>query len=200
MEKYENKYCAIINRFTKKILVAGIVVNHKSTPIQCISFDNKYFFNIQKSFLYKIIILDKELIIPFNPKNHKITLWRYVYQYKNKFIYREFDKSELDEEIKDLVHVLNDLGYETSGSCCGHAERKAYVDIRFKTFSQLSFLLSIINTDKFRSKFYLTTEERLYPIKNDILFALRTYKDNEQTYTDLKELTDYLIIIKEARA
>ena len=54
----DGKYCKIINRFTKKVIASGKILNHKDIPVKCITFDNKYlpktYYENESAFEYDI--------------------------------------------------------------------------------------------------------------------------------------------------
>lgn len=190
----EGKYCQIINKFTKKIIAAGKIVNHKNMPIKCISFDNKHFFNLNKKILYKFIFCDYCDEVKFDniKYKNKIILWRYVYKRKNSFVYRDYDITELDEEIKDLVYILNKLNIKTSGSCSGHNTDYAWVEINFESFNQMRKILEIISKEKFFNKFVLTSYNVSNIMKTEITLRLQTQSIGKKAYTDINYLVKYL--------
>lgn len=194
----DGKYCKIINRFTKKIIVSGKIINHKDVPVKCITFDNKYFFTLSKHLFYKVIFSEYENEIKFDSSKYKVKLWRNVREIFPSLIYREFDITELDEEIKELVYTLNNLGLRTTGSCSGHYEENAWVDISFKSFNEIHLLIDILNNEDFNSKFVLTTGDNLTNFNTDFIeMQLRTKRIGKKAYEDINKLVEYMKIIIE---
>jgi hypothetical protein len=194
MLELDGKYCKIINRFTKKIVASGKIINHKTLPIKCITFDNKYFFNLNKKFLYKFIFCDFCEETKLNIKKYDILHWREVFDNKNYLIYRENDMSELDKEIEPLVYAINDyLHIQTCSSCCGHGRLNAWIDIRFNNMKQLRTIVDLISLDIFKKKFVLTTNDNILQENDDcICLKLRTNSIGEKAYNDIKKLTEYI--------
>lgn len=197
---FKEKYCKIINRFTGKIIAAGKIINIKSIPVKCITFDNRYFFNLKKKILYKCIFCDYCDEIKFDniKYKNKIVLWKNSSIYPNALVYREYDINELDEEIKELVYAINDIPIRTCGSCCGHGTMYAWVDICFTNFNQIRRIIDILNINDFKNKFTLET---FYDIVNEdsdvITLRLKTNKIGKEAYKDINELVKYINLIKD---
>jgi len=195
---YDDKYCKIINRFTRKIIVAGKILNHKDIPIKCITFDNKHFFNLKWNIFYKVIFTNfTDTVLFDNVKyKNKIELWSNIKTNENAFIYREYDITELDKEVKDLVYYLNHNSFRTVGSCSGHGVGYAWVDISFETFNQLHRFLSLLSMKKIKDNFVLTTTSRLTNNNKDMInLELRTVKSGTAAYRDINTFVEYLKII-----
>lgn len=190
----DGKYCKVINRITGEIIASGKIINHKDVPVKCISFDNKYFFNLKKKLFYKIIFCDYCDEIKFDniKYKNKIILWRKAPVKKNAFVYREYDINELDDEIKDLVHIINKLNLRTVGSCSGHNEKPAWVDISFINFKQLKKFLEILSSDKFYGKFTLSSDILVNSVDDEIILRLKTNSIGKKAYADIDYLTKYL--------
>lgn len=197
---FDGKYCKIVNRFTGKIIAAGKVVNHKDIPIKCISFDDKHFFNLNKKILYKFIFCDYCDEVKFDniKYKNKIMLWRYVYKCKSSFVYRDYDITELDEEIKDLVFAINKINLRTVSSCCGHGVLPAWIYICFENFNDIRKMLDILSSKDFNNKFVLTTDEYIInKDRSEIFLALKTVKIGKEAYKDINELSKYIKILSE---
>ena len=191
---YEGKYCKIINRFTGKIIASGKIINHKDNPIICITFDNRYFFNLKKHLFYKVIFCDNCENIPFDniKYKNKIKMWKENDKNKYSLVYRDFDIYELDKEIADLVYILNNLYLRTTGSCCGHGNYPAWIDINFISFSQIKKLLEILSKEKFCKKFILTSQIKIISNGNGIILQLKTVNIGKKAYKDINFLVKYL--------
>ena len=198
MLNIDEKYCKIINRFTGKIIAAGKIINHKDIPVKCITFDNKHFFNLNGNFFYKIILCDHCNEVKFNSikYRHSIKPWKFAPRYKRALVYREHDISELDEEVKHLVDVLNKGNFQTTGSCSGHNIEPAYVDIIFYSFDQIKFMANTLSKNNFTKKFKLSTSEHIVNDKpGSVIFRLETFKIGKDAYKDLDKFAEYLKII-----
>lgn len=200
IDSYTGKYYKIVDKRNNKILAEGKVPVVKVIPEPLISFDFEYFFSIKDNEYFNIIETNEAIDIPFNPDiDIPIALYRDIETSKDCYIFKEYTIKELDEEIKDLVYVLNDLGYVTVGSCCGHGNSNAWITIFFYDFESLNKLTKIIN-HKFKDKFFLRT---YYKISNSdtncVSFNLETYNIGEEAYNDINELTNYLKLVLETK-
>ena len=188
---------AIINKNTNEIMASGNLIAFKDLPELLISFDFKHFFTTKENPLFKIEIKGIEDIITFDKEKYK----EYIFPYKgaserdisNEYIFREFDINELDPEIAPLVYILNEIGYETTGSCCGHNLSVGWVHISFTDFSSLRELVLILGRDEFKYRFNLATSENVSNIgPSEIRLSLNTVEKGEQAYKDIQDLTEYL--------
>ena len=195
------KYYKIINKETKETIAANKVVIMKDIPKVLISFDFEYFFTIEENSLFEVVENPEQEIVNFDVEKYKdyIALYRYIFENPKELIYKEFTLKELDPEIKDLVYTLNDLGFFTTGSCCGHGHSQAWVDILFYDFETLKKLYNIID-HKFKEKFFLTTSKRLNnQDSKGIYFELRSYNIGKEAFNDINELVSYLKIVLETK-
>lgn len=159
----------VIDSITKEVLINSKVVNFKrQNPLgynELISFDNKYFFQVEnKDFIFEKDDKTKE-IIPFDlskfENKYEIELWNHYPKNSNLSIYRERDITELDPEVECLVYSLNKIkGIRTVGSCSGHSISPLWVDIDFMDIIGLETLTKILYT-YFNETFKLTTNTRL---------------------------------------
>ena len=192
--KQTKSYLTIVDKNTKEIIAAGKIVCIKELPELLISFDFKHFFITRDNDLFDIILSDEKTVIGFNKKyqnkTHPYTKYK---DNPNEYIYLEHDINELDQEIAPLVYILNDAGYKTTGSCCGHGKIQAWIHILFDNMIQLQFLLSILSKEKFKFGFTLGTSTDIMNTNvNTIVLALQTTKIGKEAYDDILELTKYI--------
>lgn len=162
-----------------EIIARGKVTSIKEIPVQCISFDDRYYFPLQSKKLK--ISLDEPLATNINlqlVEAFGVIKWRKVSLGKLDVIYRENDIYELDPAIAKAVHTANKLkGVKTLGSCQGHG-RFAYIDLGIKDFTTLIALNRVVCSDAFSKKLTLVTEVTNKPIYGEkaVIFKLRTRK------------------------
>jgi len=196
---YEGNYCKIINRFTRETVVAGKVINNKQLPFKCITFDNRYFFNVSRKHLfYKFIVCDYCDEVKFDDTKYKVELWRNAFKNSKAFVFREYDIKELDDEIKDLVYAINNIPIRTSGSCCGHGKYYAWVDMCFTNFSQIRKIIDILNINDFKNKFTLESNDGIVNEDSSVItLRFRTNRIGEKAYKDIKDLVKYINLLKD---
>lgn len=193
---FEGQYCRIINRFTRKVIASGKIINHKEIPVKCITFDNRYFFNIN-SLLYKFCFCNncEEIKFDYIKYRNKIKLWKDSNK-RYSFVYREYDIVELDKEVEFLVNIINnisDINLKTVSSCSGHDKSRAWVDIYFEDFCSLKAFVSILDKNEFKKKFVLTTDENIINSnRKGIYLSLKTTTKGKEAYKDMDNLAYYL--------
>lgn len=192
----------IIDNATGVVIVDDYIVNEKNSrldnkdnkPLELISFDNKYyFFNTPK---YTIVNSISEDVIPLTiPTDYKIELWRNSDHVHDCHVYREYDITELDPEVVNLVNALNKMqGLETVGSCSGHGKSKLFVDIRFESFKAIQSLINII-IRHFNTEFNLsTTPSLMCNSKKDVLLQLSTNSIGESAYKSADLLSELILV------
>ena len=105
---------------------------------------------------------------------------------------------ELDPEVAPLVYILNEIGYVTTGSCCGHGLSVGWVHISFTDFKMLRELALIVYRDEFKSRFTLSTDSNVSNMgPTEIRLSLNTIAKGEQAYKDMSDLVVYLKSKKE---
>ena len=149
--------CELIDMKTHEVIVRDHIVFEKFNQ-NYISFDNKYFFNLNsKRFTYKLTTGKKR--IPFNVDiiHNYITKPFRVNKRVAAEIYVERNENELDKEVEPLVHILNKIdGITTQGSCCGHNRSPLWVYMTATNLKSFLFLYNIITDDKFINTFDIT--------------------------------------------
>lgn len=143
-------YYKVVDKATKEIICAEPISFIKNTANMSIliSFDNKYFFKFEGTMKYKVIENSKHLEIPLKLEflnRYAVCLYKDYFKYPHYDVYREFDITELDKPVINLVRALNKFeGIETTGSCCGHDENILWIDIIFYTIPALNLCCVII--------------------------------------------------------
>ena len=195
-------HVAIISKETNEIVAKGVLVAFKDLPVLSISFDFKYFFNTMENPLFRIEVVADEDIVIFDKEKYKD--WIHPYKglserdYTKEYVYREFDINELDPEVAPLVYILNEIGYVTTGSCCGHGLSVGWVHISFTDFKMLRELALIVYRDEFKSRFTLSTDSNVSNMgPTEIRLSLNTIAKGEQAYKDMSDLVVYLKSKKE---
>lgn len=195
--KQAKLWVKLIDKTTNEIIVSGLLVAFKDLPELLISFDFKHFFVTRENPLYNIEVIEDHNIVNFDSKKYESYIHPYINMHlrdvSNEYIFREFDMNELDPEIAPLVYILNDLGYKTTGSCCGHGEDEAWVHINFEDFFNLKNLVKILEKDEFKHDFVLTTHPNVINTHpREIRLSLQTTSKGQKAYDDVLRLTEYL--------
>lgn len=202
------KYAAIIDTNTSSIVVSGIILYEKHTIdgqifIDLISFDGKYFFKREGNSKYLIKFDNKfpeKKFIPSNFKYLYISHWSNAINNYNDIsvdIYEENTYFELDPEVVDICKQLNLIdGIITIGSCSGHNERQAWINIQITNINGLNALLKILSLDSFRHKFILTSDVTLlhtaecqFP-----MLKLKTVDIGDTAFHNINKLVEFLKI------
>lgn len=195
--KQSGTHVKLVNKTTNEIIASGLLTAWKDLPELLISFDARYFFVVRENPLYTIEIINDNSKVEFDKEKFK----DYVYPYKGmeirnnkeELIFREFDINELDPEIAPLVYALNNAGYKTTGSCCGHGGDIAWIHTIFENFLSLKNLVKILEKDQFKFKFKLSTDSNITNTANkEIRLSLETTKIGKEAYKDILELTEYI--------
>ena len=169
----------------------------KPWPSDCISFDDKYFFNTASK-LIKIQKVEycQNFIKDINYLNSilKIIHWSKCGQYYDYDIYIENTINELDPQIEPLVNILNKFeNMYTVGSCSGHNKQSAYVDIKFQTLQALKKLLIILEHKNIKYKFILfNSTNNINSVSDGVILKLKTKNISQKAYKDIQILTNYL--------
>lgn len=196
-----NKYFSIIDKQTGEVIFRDLAVNEK-IGVSCISFDYKHFFKRPGTDKYyiqeegyvcdNIIAFDADKI----PKNYNIILYKYHRENPDADVLREFDITELDPEVTNLVHAINSLkDIETTGSCSGHNKGYLYVDIRFKTLIGLKNFIYILQDNGFYSDFILSTDKHIKNNTNDgekTILKLNSLHIGQQAYDNANKLANFI--------
>jgi len=194
--KKDGTYVTIINKINKEIIASGKIVARKDIPELLISFDFKHFFSVKENPLY-LIEPECDKIVSFDADKYKDEIRPYVGVKKrkddNELIFLEHDITELDPPIAPLVYTLNDAGYKTTGSCCGHGRWVAWVHIIFEDFDMLKNLITIIERDEFKNDFILSTNNNIINVpEKEIRMSLQTTIKGKKAYKSILELSDYI--------
>ena len=193
-------WVTITNKNNNEIIASGKPIAFKEIPEFLFSFDYKYFFTMRENDLYTIDITYKILQenYSFDKNKYEDKIFPYVgtdmQDRSGKYIFMEHDIKELDPEIAPLVYALNNVGYKTTGSCCGHKKRIAWVHIVFEDFMKLNLLVNIIKKDKFKNDFQITTNPNIInTTDNTIMLSLQTYQQSsDEIYNKIIELANYI--------
>ena len=195
--KNPNLLVCIKNKLTNEIMVNGYIKTRKDLPELAISFDYNFFFKVKDNPLYSIDISKNTNIIKFDPVKYK----DYIYPYKsieirnnpNEYIHHEFSIDELDPEIAPLVYTLNNLGFKTTGSCCGHGIKVAWIHISFNDFLTLKSFIEVLQLPQFKHDFQLTTSADITENNHrGIRLSLQTMVMGNEAYENLSRLNAYL--------
>lgn len=127
------------------MLYAGPIVRITANPcglsMDDLLFVNPYSKNIE-------IVKETELEIPLwhckeeNLKSFKVIPHNDI---DNTFEYDFFMWNDIEPEVKDIVHLLNQLGFvSTYSSCCGHGKIPAYVDFEIKDYQKFFAFLCFL--------------------------------------------------------
>lgn len=189
----------VYDKILNKVIVRDEMIFSKKKP-RCISFDNKYFFNIESD-RFDITETDNEEIIKldenFLTNNYNIILWKHSYLHLKESVFRDFTIEELYKEVEKLVKVLNKIQYVTTvGSCCGHGNECLWVDMICHNFNSLIDIVNICTNKKFSDYFdiiILENENKIEKHKS-IMIKLTTKQDivGDVAYKYANELADYL--------
>lgn len=195
-----DEWAKIIDKKTNKVLAAGKITcrkdyNQLSKPYNCISFDSRWFFNLDTKDKFDVQDNPEHLVVSMRdediPTDYKKDLWRN--NIEEMHLYRDYDINELDPEVKDLVFALNELDkVKTVCSCSGHGDRPLSVYIIFFDFKPLCMLVKLIH-DKFRKDFNLRTRPDIYNSKLDrVVLELETTTIGKEAFEKAQEMTKEL--------
>ena len=190
-------HISIINKQTNEVIVSGFLTTSKNLPELMISFDSKYFFKVRQNPLYEIKITDTRDSISFDTEKYKDWISFYkgieMRDHSNQYVFREFSIDELDPEIAPLVYALNEAGYKTTGSCCGHEKRPAWIHISFEDFVTLKKLIEILQKPEFKFDFQLTTcSDVTEDSFKEIRLSLQTMDKGKKAYQNVLKLANFL--------
>lgn len=203
-----DNWVKIVDNQTNKVIAAGKVTKRKDNYVDngvkysfnAISFEDKWFFNENYKEHFHIEPNEEHLEIPYDENNipdyYKV-LTAKDFKYDNKAdIYREYGMDELDEEVKDLVYVLNEIeGIKTISSCCGHNREPLWIDIIFFNINSLSLLINII-WKKFNYDFVLSTDRGIVNnYTSHCSLKLYTTAKGEEAYAMAKKLANCLKMV-----
>ena len=214
----EPVYCEIIDSNTYNIIAKGRVTDYKKfggdkkrgkeLKVDLISFDGKYYFHRKGNTRYYVTYKTAETIgtpIPYKEdETYRMKLWRDVEVTDADWVdvYRDFDMSELDDEIKDLVDVLNTIdGIRTTGSCSGHGKGEAWVAMNISKYSAAWFILRLLqhNPTHFYDRFEIdlgtpsvTVYEYNHRGDKDCPLCIKTKAIGNEAYLAINDLTRYI--------
>ncbi len=207
----KKEYMQVIDCNTNEIICSGEILNKKvciryrdnsnekqiCEDVFMPSMDNKHFFN-SKSDRFKLHIDENEIDSTLSiPNDYIIEKWRHYKYNRNADIYHDNDIFSVDEEIKDLVRIINEIdGMETVGSCSGHYEHSLFVDIKFFDFKKLILFTTIIS-NKMSDKFELKTSQSIKQLENNcVILRLKSLNIGKQAYEDAQMLINLCDMIK----
>ena len=194
------KWAKVIDIKTNKVIAAGRILSRKDCSYDkkydCISFDNRWFFNLNRKNTFEVISNPLGQRVQFDEKladNYVKVYWNQKDDDDEADIYRDWDINELDSEVRDLVGILNEFeGIKTLNSCSGHGDFPLQVTIQFSNLRVLCFLGKLLS-DEFNEDFILTTTSGLQNKSLErILFDLRSITKGETAYQKAQELTEKL--------
>lgn len=190
-------YAKILDKATGKVIAAGEIIAKKESDedtvtghiynCYCISFDNRWFFDLEKTDKFEVAENLEKLVVEMTeadiPSSYSKCLWNDHKQNVHFDLYRDYDMTELDPEVKELVFALNKFeGMKTVSSCCGHGEIPLHIYISFSKFLPLCFLAKVLN-NKFKEDFVLTTRKNINNTHVDnIIMSLETTVIGEEAY------------------
>lgn len=185
-------WCKIIDINTQNIVLAGKVYNTKKQGL--LSFDNKFFFREKGTSKYFITDnLEKIEIKNPIPNNYILVPYRGNNNNTTADVFRDYDITELDEEVKELVYALNKIdGITTTGSCSGHGKEKLYVNFIVNKDDNLKFLSTILI--HFTRDFILKDHMKKFNNSNNNtkMFELQSIKMGEAAYKAANKLAKYI--------
>ena len=207
----------IIDKETNKILIAGKISKRKDNAyigedahfqsliqdFKGVSIEDKWFFNECNQRKFSIEENNDHLIKEFDINEIPLT---YIIKKVNEIaedtdysgvdIFREYDITELDEEVKDLVYALNKIdGLKTVSSCCGHGENPLWIDIQFDNIKSLSLLINLI-WKRFNYDFIISTDTGIVNNHTDhCILKLYTTKIGKEAYEAANKLTKHLNVL-----
>lgn len=188
------KYAVVVDRETKRVIAAGLVVDVKAGNFNLISFDRIAFYHENGNCHYRVFILlpqnaiedltihptpSSYLILPFNRNGMDADIY--------------LENTEYDVEVCELVTALNTVpGIQTTGSCSGHGRDHLFVTMFFSSLDSLSRLASIIEDSGLW--FTLSTDIRVYQDKTPGKIHLRLQSGylGNAAYEEAKRLANIL--------
>lgn len=189
------KYAVVIDRETKRVIAAGLVVDVKAGNFNLISFDRIAFYHENGNYHYRVLVLPQNVIedLTIHPTPSNYLVLPFNRNGMAADIYLE--NTEYDVEVCELVAVLNTVsGIQTTGSCSGHGRDHLFVTMFFSSLDSLSRLASIIEDNGLW--FTLSTDTRVYQDKTPGKIHLRLQSGylGNAAYEDAQRLAN---IIKE---
>ena len=216
----EQKYMEVLDKESGKLLAKGLVIgmklcNPSHSKMCCISFDRKWFFNVESE-RFIVNSISKQTTIDLDESLLNNYLWKRWQDHTGTIadIYRENDYSEIDPEVKPLCDELNKWkGVETVGSCCGHGQDSLWIQMMVDNINSINTILNIMRSPqaypKMLGKFYISTDadkqsamvnyidfKKFYDSNYLYIVIMSKYK-GEQAYKDAELLTRYLKDLRE---
>lgn len=166
------KYAVVMDRETKRVIAAGLVVDVKAGNFNLISFDRIAFYHENGNYHYRVLVLphtyiedlaihpipSSYIVLPFNRNGMAADIY--------------VENTEYDVEVSELVDALNTVsGIQTTGSCSGHGRDHLFVTMFFSSLESLSRLASIIEDNGLW--FTISTDTRVYQDKTPGKIHLR---------------------------
>ena len=192
----EGKY--ILIKYKYKYIASGLVLTTKLNCVHkdmlLVSFDNKYFYNLNHGDII-YTVAEKELPLRQELDNVPITLWRKCSKKSNEPVYKEYTIDELDKECVHLVTAINNLPHiETNGSCSGHYWGPTWVDFECDNFRALQLFTYLFNyKGKFRDDWYVSTHYSLHTTNTgSIPLRLICMHRGRKAYKCAEDLAQYL--------
>lgn len=188
----------ILIKYKDNYIASGLV---KTTKLNCahkdmllVSFDNKYFYNLNHEDI-RYTIVEKELPLHQELDDVPITLWRNCSKKPNEPVYKEYTIDELDKECVHLVSAMNKLLHiKTHGSCSGHDCGPTWVDFECDNFRALQLFTYLFNyKGKFKDDWYVSIHYSLYTTNtNSIPLRLSCKYSGRKAYKCAEDLAQYL--------
>jgi len=166
------KYAVVVDRETKRVIAAGLVVDVKAGNFNLISFDRIAFYHENGNYHYRVLVLPQNVIedLTIHPTPSSYLVLPFNRNGMAADIYLE--NTEYDVEVSELVATLNTVsGIQTTGSCSGHGRDHLFVTMFFSSLDPLSRLASIIEDNGLW--FTLSTDTRVYQAKTPGKIHLR---------------------------
>ncbi len=164
-------WAEIIDTHTNKIVARGKIISMKNNDnnhfdLDLISLDGKWFFNM-KSGRFKSNHTKNHDVLEFTSiDDYNWCRWNIAGVSKIHDLYRENGYDELDMEVKDLVHELNEWpGVETVTSCCGHGHGQLWVTFNSNNLLSIQLILNALRTPDYApeltGKFHISLSDEV---------------------------------------
>ena len=192
LEYNEGDWIKIIDINSGIIIKAGKIVDIKKQGLS--SFDHRFFFKNIGTKKYKVIENPEHLNIDNEiPSNYLIKPYTSLHV-KRGDVFREYNITELDPEVKNLVFAINSIpGIITKGSCSGHSEKRLWVTFLILEEIGLKILQKCINL--YKKDFIKLCEVKDNKNTQRKLLILRTRKKGQAAYEAADKLAKSIIIL-----
>ena len=192
----------IVKNKIGEIIVAGMVKAIKynyfyydeKKPFFGISFDNMHFFTEWNNEIYfeeNPNHIEKEM----NIDGIDVVLWTDITNKPHSSVYRDYDITELDDGVKELVLSLNKMdGITTCSSCSGHKRKHMWIDFCITNLDSLKNIIMIISQKEFRDDWMIINSIFAENFKyNDLIMTLQSKKySDDKIFDSAQKLSEYI--------